>query len=417
MESGPDISLAASPGVQQPDLVQADARSSTTEPIAAGGILAALVVLRSPQLFVEPRFWAEEGVLYFAYAHSHDFWTSLFAAHAGYYNFTANLAGALATLVPLAYAPTVTTFIAFLVHLATALVAFTSRTPFTDTRLARWVAAVGVLLLAPTQVWLTTISAQFWLAIAAFFILAETAPRRGARAWLARVVLAIGALTAGVTCFLAPLFAWRAHRRRDPDAIWQAGVVAAGCVVQVVAVVGSFSTGDTYGRLQWRPFPLLPWLAELGNVFQARDRMMHGGAYTPATYALSLLVVGVVVVVAIAARREAAIAWTSAAMVLVPSVVFSIRMVPGEQYVFVPSVMVFAGLVRVARRSCWTRWPAIGIVLLALGTAAGAYRSRVFHNPAWTTWRSQVRRWDGRSPLWIPPPMKSGPLLIHLSRE
>ena len=62
---------------------------------------AAALVLRVPEVVLEPRFWAEEARVYFVYALNNPAGSALLAPHQGYYSLVPNLATWLATLVPL----------------------------------------------------------------------------------------------------------------------------------------------------------------------------------------------------------------------------------------------------------------------------------------------------------------------------
>jgi hypothetical protein len=67
------------------------------------------IALRAPVLWSHPRFWGEEGTIYFADAFNRAWFHSLFAPHVGYYSLFANgTALAAARLAPLEYAPLVT---------------------------------------------------------------------------------------------------------------------------------------------------------------------------------------------------------------------------------------------------------------------------------------------------------------------
>jgi len=76
-----------------------------------------LIVIRDVRYFTNPRFWAEEGTLHFAYSYNHPWYQALIHPQVGYLNFYPNLATVLATLVPLEFAPLVTTLAALLVQL------------------------------------------------------------------------------------------------------------------------------------------------------------------------------------------------------------------------------------------------------------------------------------------------------------
>ena len=71
------------------------------------------IAFRIPKVWIEGRFWAKEGTVFFAKAWSTPWWDALLATHAGYLNITVNtIALAAVHLTQLEYAPYVTTVIA-----------------------------------------------------------------------------------------------------------------------------------------------------------------------------------------------------------------------------------------------------------------------------------------------------------------
>ena len=84
-------------------------------------LYAFILVVRAPWVLFQGRFWAEEGTFFLPYAWTHSFLDSLIAPHAGYYNLVSNLAGIIATRVPLEVAPRFTVALAFLLQLLPAI--------------------------------------------------------------------------------------------------------------------------------------------------------------------------------------------------------------------------------------------------------------------------------------------------------
>jgi len=77
-----------------------------------------LIIGREPRFFVSPRFWAEEGSRYFAYAYAHGWYDALAHAELGYIALWPNLATTVAAnVVPLEHAPLVTTLFAAVVQI------------------------------------------------------------------------------------------------------------------------------------------------------------------------------------------------------------------------------------------------------------------------------------------------------------
>ncbi len=191
------------------------------------------MVLRAPELLRTPRFWAEEGSVYFAEAFSHPSAAALLTPHFGYWSLGANGAALLATLAPLTMAPLVTTLLALLVQsLPIALVAWGAGT--WRRSLAQRAAAVAVLVAIPLsgELWLNTINSQFYLAVATFLVL--TAAPGTPRPRVVAPILALAGLTGVVSCFLTPLFVYRAARERRVDVGFNALVMVACSAVQLV---------------------------------------------------------------------------------------------------------------------------------------------------------------------------------------
>lgn len=205
--------------------------------------------LRDPRYLLQPRFWAEEGSLHFAYSYSHTWLQALFNPQVGYLNFWPNLATLLATLPPLEVAPLVTTLLAFAVQMLPVLLVLFSRSPLWQGWVRKCL-GVAVVLFAPltTEVWLNTINSYVYLAVAAFFILLEETPQGQARRWVYRGLLALSGLTGTLACFLTPLFFYRAWRERQAERGGQALILAACAMLQVGLIFSIHSYGNVGQR-------------------------------------------------------------------------------------------------------------------------------------------------------------------------
>jgi hypothetical protein len=126
-----------------------------------------VIVLRAPALFLEPRFWAEEGAIYFSYAFRRPWYEVLFAPHLGYYALYPHLASLVATrTVELADAPLVTTSMALLAQLIPVTLILWSKAEL-------WLGParkiIGILIviftLSSGEIWLNSINSQFFFAL------------------------------------------------------------------------------------------------------------------------------------------------------------------------------------------------------------------------------------------------------------
>src|SRR4051812_22438841 len=180
-------------------------RGSGTRPrpwalAVALALFAALVLCRSPYLTTTPRLWAEEGTVYLAAAWKYGA-ASLALPHIGYFSLLPNVAGWLASLLPLRWAPLAPTILGFAGMLTAATMVLTSRNPHLSGSWARYVAMLGLVFVPPAsgEIWLNSNLVQVFLTVAAFFVLIEPRPNK-----IHVVLLAVLGLSAPSVAFLLP---------------------------------------------------------------------------------------------------------------------------------------------------------------------------------------------------------------------
>ena len=197
-----------------------------------------LIYFRSPELFLEPRFWAEEGQEYFTFAFSHSIMESLIAPHYGYFGLIPNAGGILATFVPLEFAPLVTTCLAALIQLLVSSYVIFCDSPYWDTYPKKITIACFIQLLCPFECWLTTISSQYFLSIIAFFILLETDNAQNSWVkWPSRIVLLVSVLTSPTVTFLLPAFILKSLKTHSREDWFRVVIISFGAFVQVIAFI------------------------------------------------------------------------------------------------------------------------------------------------------------------------------------
>lgn len=134
-------------------------------------IIVSAMILRAPYLFSNPRFWAEEGAVYFYFAFHNSFFEAIFSPHQGYYSLYPNLMTLLAArLVSLEHAPLFTTVAAMLVQIVPYILILYRLNHLSIFH--KFILCVATFFVVHTgEVWLNTITAQFHFALASFFIL------------------------------------------------------------------------------------------------------------------------------------------------------------------------------------------------------------------------------------------------------
>ena len=207
-------------------------------PYAFLAVALFLSYARAPGLFWHPRFWAEEGAIYFAYAFDHRWYETLFAAQRGYFSLYVNAASLLAASVPLRHAPLVTTGAALLTQMVpVAIVVCSNSAMWSGT--ARKIVGLLVVLFTPMtgELWLNTINSQFFLSLGTLLVLLEPVPVESQHKRIAcGLLLGVAGLTGAVSCFLTPLFLFKAWWYRSRESIAHAGILVVCSLVQILVV-------------------------------------------------------------------------------------------------------------------------------------------------------------------------------------
>lgn len=174
--------------------------------------VAIVAVVRSPEILLSGRFWAEEGTMWWANARaSNALETLLYVPDlAGYFMLNTNVSFVIAGIFPLQYQPLIVTWLAVLTMATPAMVYLSvSRSHPTIWRVVvALFMMVGAPLLEP-EVFSNAINAQVFLGLGAVLVLVyddeSHAPRRSLLAFLV-----LAGLSGMYAAILAPLFALKA---------------------------------------------------------------------------------------------------------------------------------------------------------------------------------------------------------------
>ncbi|MCB9202371.1 MAG: hypothetical protein H6604_04890 [Flavobacteriales bacterium] len=175
-----------------------------------------MVLFRVPNLLISPRFWAEEGTIYYKYAYDNSFIDALFKVHLGYYSLFSNLSGIIASWFPMLYAPVVTSFLALLIQLIPALLILFGKSTFWNSLPKQVLGLLVVLFINPSgEIWLNSINSQFVLALVVFLFLIDEYPKKLNLFKYGMLILA--GFTGIISCFLTGLYfiRWIFNRQKE----------------------------------------------------------------------------------------------------------------------------------------------------------------------------------------------------------
>jgi hypothetical protein len=164
-----------------------------------------VIVFRDPALFLDPRFWAEEGALYFHHALVSPGLKDFLSPALGYYSLLVKIAVYLALSVPIEYAPLVTTVISGLVIWFCVILIITSENDFLAGFGVKCAFALILLFISSGEIWLNTITSQFWLPIGVLFLIIDKSARSFAAYLWRYTFVFLAAMTGVMSFFLLPL--------------------------------------------------------------------------------------------------------------------------------------------------------------------------------------------------------------------
>jgi len=319
-------------------------------------VLAAglLIIGRAPFLFTEPRFWAEEGTIYFARAYSQPWYEALVQTYAGYYSLVSNVAGIMAArCVPLERAPLVTTLIALLTQLLPHVLIFFPMRCVLPRLLPRVLLSAVVLFVTLTgEVFLCTTAAQWHLAVITFLILLSFQEQGGPLwRWAYRLLLLVAGLTGVISCFFLPLFFLKALLTRRREAVVLSAILLCATLAQATAALPFLRHQEGLAKTEIRPGPadarafartFVEQLAVWPVLVDSRAAEVipsHAGRT-----AFGVAVLGLAVALAAWSRFRSQQGFILAGYFLVggASLFFSLGGSGGLRYAYVPSVILMA---------------------------------------------------------------------------
>jgi len=390
-------------------------------------IFVLCILLRSMHLLVHPRFWAEEGVIWFQYDLQHSAGAMLLYVYnlSGYMNFAANvagvLAGGLARSGHIVYAPLASSLFALMLQFIPFLILCLGNSRLFN---SRWKLIVGGLFIltlpaATPEIWLNSINSMSFTGLIAFLLLFEDNTKwTPAGRWAVRALLVFCGLTGIYALVLAPFFLAYYFVRRSREHAIQGlilsvvGVIQAGVVIyfklhsalpmrgEAVPVLAPINVlyytvvapfvGQDFARLAFRFFGLEDawWVANSYPHWPDESTLLAGW--------VSAIVIAIIVVRL--CRREYAVEKLLLAGIFVSyatvTTLGSLHGIISGRYAFLPSLamlmLVFSNL---DSSRFWFR-QLLCCIAIAMALSVGVMRFYDMQMFAGPSWRDEVAKWE-----------------------
>ena len=354
----------------------------------------ALLFFRETDLFFNPRFWAEEGNVYFYDAYVNGA-SSLLHGHQGYFSLIPNFATYLATLFSLDMAPYLTLTSALIVQLIPFILISHSKSEFLDSPYKKIIASLIVMFAGNTEeIWLNTINSQFHFVVIAFLILIENKKNLPRTKMNILAFLTIASGLSGVPAnILMPFFGLKFYLFKQKQDLTLFLILISTTLVQAYFILTSEHLSGRIFELNLDQFFALATVV-IGSLV---DHPFIFNIYTGALIASPLFLYLII-------RHKTT--WKEIVFFFVPAVTLSVVMVytslgmqGGGRYFYPVAVILMMGVMSLAFNSSTnTYFRAYFIIYLLSGIVPGIrdypFREGATTGKSWPTWSDEVKRFE-----------------------
>ena len=212
-------------------------------------IIILISFYRSPYIFLEGRFFGEEGELWFKSAYENNFFEhfSYFAKIAGYYNLIVNLLTELSTYVPLIYAPFVTVYGSFIVILIPILLILFGDSYMFKNDKQKFVGCLIFFVTYPhvPEIWLNSVNSQIYLFFISLLIL-YLKPSDKKNKILISSLLFLSGMSGIYSCTLTPLYLLKYYFTKKKNDLVNSIILVFCSLTQLSLIIYSKFSGKLY---------------------------------------------------------------------------------------------------------------------------------------------------------------------------
>ena len=215
-------------------------------------LIVLLIFYRSPYIFLNGRFVAEEGSVWFHNSYLYGpikgltqiFWGS------GYFNIWPNLASTFALLVPIEYAPLVTVYFALSVKIFLFVFVIYSQSNFLITNFDKTIISLVILASPPMvpEIWANTLTSQVYFTIFSILILFLQDTKENFFNKSSPFVLFFSGSSSLLTCTLTPFFFYKYIKNKNKNNLLNfISILSVSCCQSVIFIYSKIQNLDLEG--------------------------------------------------------------------------------------------------------------------------------------------------------------------------
>ncbi|HEX8548179.1 MAG TPA: hypothetical protein VF691_14555 [Cytophagaceae bacterium] len=361
--------------------------------------LFVLIVFKEPAIFFQPRFWAEEGMVFYSFAYNHDLAETLLTPLVGYYTFYNVVVSSFqSTFISVENAPVISTIAGLIVQLIPFILIFYSSSIYFNTTSKKYLLSLSILLITPNEIWINTTNSHFFFGLITFLILIADNSAQTILRYFKYLLLVVGSLTGPMSCFFAPLFIFKYWKDRTKENLYQMLVSVFAGTLQVGITVYCLLYNNQYKRLVDRNFytSFKAYIADnfaLLLPFGENDRFIIG---------LFIMPISILIFWHIIKNRQSYnyLGLASFLIISILSLLGSLNMAGGSRYGFVPTVILICLLANTIydnnRRNASKYSVFAGFFLacfILIQLVGFKLNSDKLYQPSFPDWKSEVKKW------------------------
>lgn len=208
-----------------------------------------LIFIRAPEFFLAPRFWAEEATIFFVYAYQKPFLEMLIKPIVGYATFFNTITANLCNLVPLEYAPNITTYSCFFIQLISILIIIFKDFELWNNKLKKFFLVSILILITPYEIWLNTTNIHIHFGLILFLISISFSEKDSKfTKYSFRSLIFIGTISSPSAAFSGLIFFIRVIKEKTKESMIQFIIMLIACILQGSAIFYSALFNNKYSR-------------------------------------------------------------------------------------------------------------------------------------------------------------------------
>jgi len=193
---------------------------------------------RSPHIFLEGRFWGEDGQLFFQNALGYSFFDHFFKFHeisGGYYELFPRVVALIATKFPLEYAPLVNVYMSYVIIFYIFVLTIFCKSYLFESRNQKFLLCYLILFcssFAP-DIWVNSTNSQIYFGVLAILILYLKSNNKIIYKIINSVILFIGGLSSFYVIVLFPLFFFKSYLIKSRNFVYEKIIILFSFLLQL----------------------------------------------------------------------------------------------------------------------------------------------------------------------------------------